>query len=227
MINQKRYRVAVVSPCRFFQAGIWALLNTHSLSRVWHCQKAAEAQWYLDAQPVDVLVMSLHVGQQADLLSALRFIQQVRISFPGVALMAILDDPIPYLVTRLRRLGVRHIVDLGQPLVMWHAQLRQILLGEDSRAGCTLPGCDEETLSMGERQVVEYLIQGMTPAEIAALTRRSIKTISTQKGIAMHKLGIRHYAQLIAIQRVFTDSWLPHDGVQMVGELTPSLWYYC
>lgn len=80
---------------------------------------------------------------------------------------------------------------------------------------------------MGERQVVEYLIQGMTPAEIAALTRRSIKTISTQKGIAMHKLGIRHYAQLIAIQRVFTDSWLPHDGVQMVGELTPSLWYYC
>ncbi|VTR43700.1 DNA-binding transcriptional activator BglJ [Serratia fonticola] len=120
---------------------------------------------------------------------ALRFIQQARISFPGVALMVILDDPIPYLVTRLRRLGVRHIVDLGQPLVLWHAQLRQILLGEDSRAGCTLPGCDEETLSMGERQVVEYLIQGMTPAEIAALTKRSIKTISTQKGIAMHKLG--------------------------------------
>ncbi|MNC40967.1 DNA-binding transcriptional activator BglJ [compost metagenome] len=171
--------------------------------------------------------MSLHVGQQADLLLALRFIQQARISFPGVALMVILDDPIPYLVTRLRRLGVRHIVDLGQPLVLWHAQLRQILLGEDSRAGCTLPGCDEETLSMGERQVVEYLIQGMIPAEIAALTKRSIKTISTQKGIAMHKLGIRHYAQLIAIQSVFTDSWLPHDGVQMVGELTPSLWYYC
>ncbi|WP_411751346.1 helix-turn-helix transcriptional regulator [Serratia sp. (in: enterobacteria)] len=227
MMSLKRYSVAIVSPCRFFQAGIWALLTTHLLSRVWQCQKVAEAQWYLEAQPVDMLVISLHIGQQADLLLALRFIQQVRISFPGVTLMVILDVPIPYLVTRLRRLGVRHILDLGQPLVSWHAQLSQILLGEDSRVGCALPGCDEETLSMAERQVVEYLMQGMTLTEIAALTMRSIKTISTHKGTAMHKLGMRHYAQLIAVQSVFIDSWLPHDGVQMVGELTPSLWYYC
>lgn len=226
MISQKRDRVVVVSPCCFFQAGIWTLLTTHSLSRVWHCQKIAEAQRYLDAQPVDMVVMSLHIGQQADLLLALRFIQQVRLSFPGVALLVTLDVPIPYLVTRLYRLGVRHILRLGQPLGLWQAQLRQMLLGEDSRVTGILPGCDEEALSMAERQVVEYLIQGKTLAEIAALTMRSIKTISAQKGQAMHKLGIRHYAQLIAVQSIFIDSWLSHDRIQVAGGAAPTLWYY-
>ncbi|WP_025120529.1 MULTISPECIES: LuxR C-terminal-related transcriptional regulator [unclassified Serratia (in: enterobacteria)] len=226
MISLKRDRVVVVSPCCFFQAGIWTLLTTHSLSRVWHCQKIAEAQRYLAAQPVDMVVMSLHIGQQADLLLALRFIQQVRLSFPGVVLMVTLDVPIPYLVTRLCRLGVRHILRLGQPLGLWQAQLRQMLLGEGSRVGSDLPGCDEETLSMAERQVVEYLIQGKTLAEIAALTSRSIKTISTQKGQAMHKLGIRHYAQLIAVQSIFVDSWLSHDRRSVAGGATPRLWYY-
>lgn len=213
MMSLKRNRVAVVSPCRFFQAGVWALLTTHSLSGVWRCQKAAEAQWYLDAQPVDMLVMSLHIGQQADLLLAWRFIEHVRIFFPGVVLMVILDVPIPYLVTRLCRLGVKHILGLGQPLVLWQAQLRQILLGEDGRVSSALPGCPEERLTITELRVVRYLIQGMTLAEIAALTKRSIKTITTHKGIAMHKLGIRHDAQLIAVQSVFIDSWQPSGAV--------------
>lgn len=205
MVSLRRYCVAVVSPCSFFQAGVWALLDTQSASRVWHCQKVGEAQWHLAARPVDMLVVSLHIGLP-DLLPGLHFIQQVRTSLPSVALVVILDIPLPYLVTRLYRLGVRYILCLGQSLVSWQAMLRHILLAEDFQVGCALPGCHEEVLSIAERQVVKYLIQGMSLTEIAALTTRSIKTISTQKAVAMRKLGIRHYAQLIAVQSVFIDS---------------------
>lgn len=212
MVNLKRYYVAVVSPCNFFQSGVRALFDTPSVTRAWHCQEVGEARWQLAAQPVDMLVMSLHIGQLTDLLPDLRFIQQVRISQPRVALVVILDVPMPYLVTRLCRLGVKHILGLGQSLVLWQAQLRHIQLAEDCLVDGALLESREEVLSLAERQVVKYLIQGMSLTEIATLTMRSIKTVSSHKGMALQKLGIRHYAQLIAVQSVFIDSTINGRG---------------
>ncbi|MNW12567.1 hypothetical protein D3C71_2102930 [compost metagenome] len=41
---------------------------------------------------------------------------------------------------------------------------------------------------------------------IAGLMRRSVKTVAAQKSRAMHKMGIAHYAQLVAVQSVLLDS---------------------
>jgi two-component system capsular synthesis response regulator RcsB len=208
-MSKRKHYTAVISPCSMFHSGVQALLEANATSLVWCKQDITEAQQYQNEQPANLLIVSLHVWQ-TDLLPALRFIQHIRVTQPSVHLMVLLDVAIPYLVTRLRRLGVDHILSLKQPLTEWQTQLHQIVMEENlPLTGGNLPGCREETLSIAERNVLNYLIQGLSVSEISILMMRSTKTISSQKSCAMYKLGIRHCAQLIAVQSVFADSWLP------------------
>lgn len=54
-------------------------------------------------------------------------------------------------------------------------------------------------LSPREMEVVRLFIRGMTVTEIAQYTRRSLKTISTQKKKAMDKLGVRSDSELTEV----------------------------
>ena len=55
---------------------------------------------------------------------------------------------------------------------------------------------DEVMLSKRELEVVRLFVSGMTIKEIAEQLNRSIKTISTQKNIAMRKLGLERDSEL-------------------------------
>ena len=209
-MNPVLYQAAVVSPCLMLQSGLQALLDANAISLSWHCKGVAEAEQCLNTQPVNLIIVSLLV-RQADVLPVWQFIQKTRASRPGIRLMVVLDVTIPYLVSRLRYIGVSHILSLTQPLATWQAQLRQLMEADYPKglADDGLLGGREAWLSTAERQVVNYLIQGLSLGEIALLMMRSIKTISTQKISAMHKLGIRHGAQLVAVQHIFVDSGRP------------------
>ncbi|HGM5490682.1 TPA: LuxR C-terminal-related transcriptional regulator [Serratia fonticola] len=202
------YNVGVIAPCHLFQTGLRAMLSTTPASLAWCRQDIAGAQLSLNEQSVNLLIVSLHVWQ-TDLLPALRFIQQVRASWPVMQLMVLLDIGIPYLVTCLQRLGVGYILSLTQSLATWQKYVHKIIAAECYSVNCDLPGCREEALSMTERNVVTYLLQGLSVSDIATLMMRSVKTISAQKSNAMYKMGIRHCAQLIAVQGIFNDSCLP------------------
>lgn len=52
-------------------------------------------------------------------------------------------------------------------------------------------------LSPAERRVIRLLLQGYNSRQIAALCLRSVKTISTQKGRAFKRLGVRNDATLL------------------------------
>lgn len=51
-------------------------------------------------------------------------------------------------------------------------------------------------LSTREAEVVRLLLSGLSVTEVAAQLHRSVKTISTQKGTAMRKLGLTSEAEL-------------------------------
>jgi DNA-binding CsgD family transcriptional regulator len=60
------------------------------------------------------------------------------------------------------------------------------------------PGAPSEPLSDRERQVLELLGAGHRAMDVAAQLSLSIKTVSTYRTRAMHKLGLRTTGQLIA-----------------------------
>ncbi|MNP73131.1 Transcriptional regulatory protein RcsB [compost metagenome] len=62
-------------------------------------------------------------------------------------------------------------------------------------------------LSAKEHEVVRMLANGMTVSEIAGLFKRSVSTISKQKNMAMHRLGISTDVELFSYAR---DSGISH-----------------
>ncbi|MGO4744702.1 LuxR C-terminal-related transcriptional regulator [Serratia quinivorans] len=200
-------RVAVISPCHMFQAGIRALLSTYSTTLSWHCKHVASVKPSLNIWSVNLLIISLNV-KQVDLPLVLQFIQQVRVSQPQIRLMIILDSAMPYLVSLLRRLKVACIMNLADPLVVWQTQLQRIMAtdhGLSPDAYCDMQEGDGATLSVLERRVINLVVQEFSVDEIAVLLMRSGKTISCHKVNAMHKLGMRNYAQLVTMKSLFIE----------------------
>lgn len=207
--------VAVVSPCQMVQIAMRTLLRHRPSILSWHSENYQESvlQQLLE-HPVDLVIVSLHI-YQPQLPQAIRLIQRLRATQLKLHLMVIIDVEIPYLVSKLRSWGVNTVLTLRLPLVDWHKQILSIgdnempFLIEQLGNSCAL--IKAVRLSPMESRVMRYLIEGFSMAEIAGLMMRSIKTVSGQKSRALHKMGISHYAQLIALKSVFLDSSNEYD----------------
>ncbi|WP_431225203.1 LuxR C-terminal-related transcriptional regulator [Serratia sp. L9] len=71
-------------------------------------------------------------------------------------------------------------------------------------------------LSLMELKVLQYLLQGCSIKRTANLLSRSEKTIMATKGKAMHKLGIKHSANLVAMREMLEYLYL--EQIQSDGE---------
>lgn len=73
-------------------------------------------------------------------------------------------------------------------------------------------GSDMGKLTRCERNVLNHLLAGLSPTEIAALCHRSIKTISAHKCNGMRKLGVNSDAELFQLSSANTlpDGTLRH-----------------
>ncbi|SFJ59869.1 two component transcriptional regulator, LuxR family [Paraburkholderia megapolitana] len=154
----------------------------------------------------DALVTDLAMpgGQYGD---GLPLIVYLRRHFPTLPVVVLTMLENVALLKRLRELGVLGIVSKSDALshvglAVLYTTRGSEYLGPAVAASldATRPGSDrnaaEAMLSTRELEVVRLLVSGMTPTGIAALLKRSIKTISTQKKAAMRKLGLAHDAQL-------------------------------
>ncbi|MNC35089.1 DNA-binding transcriptional activator BglJ [compost metagenome] len=64
---------------------------------------------------------------------------------------------------------------------------------------------DFNSLKYDEFSVLSYIAQGVTLENVANLMSRGIKTIEVRRTKGMRKLGMRHYAELIAIKNILKD----------------------
>ncbi|RDL14113.1 helix-turn-helix transcriptional regulator [Serratia fonticola] len=196
--------VAVVSQCQMFHNGIEALIMTFNTTLSWRSKSISEAELSLKLQPVKLLILSFYV-LQTDLSQILRFIQKVKNFQQETQLLIVLDSPVPYLVTKLRNLGVDDIMNLGESLIVWQALLSQHQNRENLQIYLTdgkQQKFSREKLSALELRVINLVVQGLSISEIAVLMKRSCKTVSSHKGNAMHKLEMNNYAQLVAMRNI-------------------------
>lgn len=200
-------QVAVVSSCQMVRSAMRALFGDE-LAWQSASYEALPLQ-HLREHPVDLLILSLHV-YHADLFLGIRLIQSLHRMHPRLRLLVALDVDMPYLVSLLQGYGVTSIINLRLSLTDWRQQLLVASQSEVISAICLPRACPFTTrplaLSPVESRIVHYLIQGLSVPEIAELMRCSIKAISSRKCSALHKMGIKHYAQLVAVGLVFIDS---------------------
>lgn len=220
-LNNLHAEVALISPCWVLESAIRAMLRTDSASVVWHHQWMSDTSQSLLSQPPDLLIVSLYAGQ-AGLLQGLQFIQTALATWPRLRLLVTLDVVIPYLVTRLRALGEFDILYLVQPLAEWQARFHQLLsTAMLPRVSRSQPlQINNSKLSLTERRVMSYLLQGFCIPDIAVLLMCSVKKVTNQKCRAMHKLGIEHYAQLVAIKEIFMASPLAIQATNLPPAVT-------
>ncbi|VVM54381.1 Transcriptional regulatory protein RcsB [Pseudomonas fluorescens] len=163
----------------------------------------------LCATPCDLLItdFSMPGNAQAD---GLKMLSRVRRSYPTmpIILVTMFSN-----VTALRMAlahGVMAILDKGAsamelPMAIKSvsegnlfisASLRTLLLQADARAQSS-----SASLSAKEHEVVRMLASGMTVSEIAGHFKRSVSTISKQKKMAMHRLGLTTDVDLFSYAR--------------------------
>ncbi|CAI1580347.1 Capsular synthesis regulator component B [Serratia fonticola] len=197
-------RVAVISPCQMEHVALQALfLGNEGLTLAWH-DTNYELKPFQE-QPVDLLIVSLHV-YQPDLQQGMWLLETLQATYPDLQLLVVLDVAIPYLMSCLQGRGISNIVNLKLSVVGWR---KKLLAACDSKAirpeKCQFTSKRNQLTPM-ESCIMRYLLQGVSVQGIASLMACSTKNISSQKNRALHKMGINHYTQLVAVKAVFMDN---------------------
>jgi len=177
-----------------------ALAGRAGIDVVGDARQSTELVGLLEATACDVLVTDLAMpgGRFGDGLSLIGY---VRRHFPATRLVVLTMLENPGLLKRLQEVGVTCMVSkldtmdhIGNAVI--HAMQGIAYLGPSIRRLLDSTGLSAQqaksgvTLSKREFEVVRLFVSGKTIKEISLALNRSIKTISTQKSMAMRKLGI-------------------------------------
>lgn len=163
----------------------------------------------LSTTPCDLLItdFSMPGGQQADGLKLLSTVRRLYPAMPVIlvtmyanvaTLRAALAQGVMAIVAKRAASGelAKAVNAVGEGRGYISESLRTALHGTDA-GNQTLVS----SLSAKEHEVVRMLASGMTVSEIACHFKRSVSTISKQKTMAMHRLGISTDVDLFSYAR--------------------------
>ncbi|KFK93998.1 MULTISPECIES: LuxR C-terminal-related transcriptional regulator [unclassified Serratia (in: enterobacteria)] len=209
-------RAALLIPCQMMANGIEHHLKEHNgIWQCWRMHSLTEARLRLVTSNIELLVVS--VGrQQTDWLEQLQFIWTLRQTRPNMQIAVIVDVYIPYFLRRLYELNVSSILSqhdslreiqeaftqIGRGTFYCSTRIKNVLSDNLSKVP------DEVTLRLMELRVLQHLLEGDSVKRTAKLLLRSEKTVMAIKGKAMHKLGITHSAELVAMKEMLEYLYL-------------------
>ncbi|AHG22676.1 hypothetical protein Z042_06280 [Chania multitudinisentens RB-25] len=223
LYNPPISRVALLIPCQMLTSGIEYQLKAQGDTRqFWRIGSLTEARLRLMASDIEMLVIAFSL-QQADWQQRLQFIRALRQTKPGMRIVVILDVYIPYFLRQLSELSVSGILSqhdsltdireafaqIGRGALYYSARIENALLCNLSKTP------DQVTLRLMELRVLQHLLDGDSVKYTAKMLFRSEKTVMALKGKAMHKLGITHSADLVAMKEMLEHLYLKlalHDA---------------
>lgn len=161
----------------------------------------------LSNTPCDLLVtdFSMPGGQQTD---GLKMLSAIRRHYPDLPIILVTMFNNVATARAALAQGVMAIVAKSAsatdlPLAINAVEEGRQYLSESLRTLLANSSCrlHESPLSAKEHEVVRMLASGMTVSEIAGHFKRSVSTISKQKNMAMHRLGVSTDVDLFAYAR--------------------------
>jgi len=209
MLNRKStYKIVVADDHSIVTSGVSQVISAFPNIEIVGAAKTIESLFsLLEQQPCDILICDYAFADDNKPDGLLLFDRLLR-SFPDIKVIAYtMYDSFPS-VKRALDLGLHGFVSKASDLDCLVAAINAVMLGEIYTDPKTtqvllkriLAGTSfslQKPLSARETEVVRMLANGMKVGQIASITNRSLKTISTQKKSAMRKLGTDTNVQLI------------------------------
>ncbi len=195
-------RVTIADDHPFILSGIRHELEGDADVEIIGCAgNSGETADILDTKACDVLVTDYsmpggRLGDGLPMLSALRRL------YPKTQIVVLTLLNNPALIRDIQKTGVEVVLNKADPTshirpAVRAAYLRRAYLPPSVQA--MLAGMSSDRgikLSKRELEVLRQCVAGVSLVEIARRTSRSIKTISTQKSVAMKKLGVSNDYEL-------------------------------
>ena len=204
------WRVVVIDPQPVARAGVSSWLDrVDGFGVVAQAADPAVGLEAVRARRPDLVVTELHFTDGG----GLDLIRRLRGALPTVKVAVFTRQPSPALADGCRRLGVGGLFDKRRPPEVLLRGLRGVArgrrvyavgvgdasrqrwAGEPGPAGEVAP--DLGRLSRAEKAVFKLLGQGHTVRQIAAILKRSPKTVETHRCHLRHKLGCGSSADLM------------------------------
>lgn len=206
-------RVIIADDHTVVQLGVAKLLESEADIQVTGVAGTVETLMKtLKDTPCDVLICdySFHKDPEQD---GFALLERIRRYYPNINIILLSSYDSVVIVREVLQIGVKAFISKSSDELAQLADIiRRVMNGEQ----CVDPKTSQELikymldtpsrsksgilkLSPREMEVVRLLIRGMTVTEIAQYTRRSLKTISTQKQKAMSKLGVKTDSELTEV----------------------------
>ncbi|AJY06266.1 response regulator transcription factor [Burkholderia sp. SIMBA_043] len=182
---------------------VYTLEHVSTIEIVATCRNAPELIATLEKQPCDVVVSdySMPSGESVD---GLALFEHLRRHFQNVGIVALTMMDSPAVIRALMSVGINSILSksdvTGHIITAIHSSyaggsylsptIEKVVTGNEAvNIG--------QLLSPRELEVARLFASGLSITEIAKRLNRSKQTISTQKAMAMEKLGVGGDAELI------------------------------
>lgn len=206
-MNEPLIRVAVADDHPLVVAALRDCLQRSARFEVaCACASGSELVQALDRQPADIAITDFCMGHGNATLDGFNLLHRLARRHRGTRIVVVSAQSNAAIIRRAIRLGARAFVskedELDETLracvhVMssdscyYSPSIRAIL---DNASMVDAPATD---LTMRELEVIRLYAQGMQLNVIAAKLGRSVSTISSQKTVAMRKLGVHTNTDLI------------------------------
>ncbi len=204
-------RVVIADDHPVVREGMKSLLSAAGLSVVAEAEDGRTALGLVRELRPDVLLTDIALPG----LSGLELCRQVRRRFPQVrvVLISMFDDPA--WKAEAAHAGASAYVLKGEEPQHLVETVRRAAEGE-----ALLPQLDGPRLPLTprEREVVQLIVEGKKPGEIAQILSRSLTTVRAHKASAMHKLGAHSTADLIQKALALGLVRVPSAKEVVVGE---------
>lgn len=217
----RRTRVVVADDHPVFLLGVrYALEGFDDIALVAQARQSTELVEALRRAPADVVVTDLSMpgGRYGDGLAMIGYLRR---HFPVLKIVVLTMLGNGALIQRLFEVGIEAVVgkcdDLSHVgLAVRHAMGGARYIGPSLRAAMDARA---QVLSPREMEVVRLFASGLSVSEIGVRLNRSIKTISSQKGSALRKLGLTRDIELIDYAHVngLAYSGLAHPAMGHSG----------
>ncbi len=182
------------------------LQQTPGFEVVWECTNGSELIDALERTPVNVAITDFSMGHIDTSLDGFNLLRRLCRRHPATRVVIVSAQTNPAVILRAMKLGARAFVSKEDELDeivracvhvsmgnghFYSPSIRALL---DNAAVMSAPATE---LTLRELEVVRLYAQGFQLNEIATKLGRSVSTISSQKTVAMRKLGTRTNTSLI------------------------------
>ncbi|MFS8974888.1 response regulator transcription factor [Cupriavidus necator] len=182
------------------------LLRSASVQITCECRNGTELLGALDKHPADIVITDFCMGHGDNSLDGFNLLNRLARRHPQTRVVVISAQSNPAIIRRAMKLGVRAFVSKEDPLEDVVRACIHVALSDNCfyspavRAildHAAMAGAPATELTQRELEVVRLYAQGFQLTDIASKLGRSVSTISSQKTVAMRKLGVQTNTSLI------------------------------